>query len=40
MSVDTKMSPKKVAAKRKSNQRTVREKRDVDIMNVRFPNLS
>lgn len=29
--------PKKGAGKRKAHQKSVREKRDVDIMNVRLP---
>ncbi|KAA8627495.1 leucine carboxyl methyltransferase 2 [Pyrenophora tritici-repentis] len=34
------MPPKKSAPKRKGNQKTLRERRDVDIMNVSAPNLT
>jgi hypothetical protein len=37
MTKDTKMRPKKTTAKAKSSQKTLRERRDVDIMNVRSP---
>jgi hypothetical protein len=37
MATDNKMRPKESAAKRKGNHRPVRERRDVDIMNVRVP---
>lgn len=35
MSPDASMRPKKGVAKRKGNQKTLRARRDVDIMNVR-----
>jgi len=37
MAKDAKMRSKKAAAKRKGNQKSLRERRDVDIMNVRSP---
>jgi hypothetical protein len=39
MTKDTKMRLKKAPARTKGKQKTLRERRDVDIMNVRFPNL-
>lgn len=36
MVTDFNARPKKGAAKRKGNQKTLRERRDVDIMNVRL----
>jgi hypothetical protein len=40
MAKDSKMRSTKVAVKHKNKQKTVREKRDVDIMNVRSPAFS
>jgi hypothetical protein len=38
MAKDT-MRPNKVLPRTKGKQKTLRERRDVDIMNVRFPSL-
>lgn len=40
MVTDSNARPKKRAAKRKGNQKTLRERRDVDIMNVRLSAIS
>lgn len=40
MVTDCNARPRKGAAKRKGNQKTLRERRDVDIMNVRLSSIA